>query len=145
MVRRVSAPEAHTLRETEGFVYIDIRSTEEIAVGLPLGAYHVPLSYVTAHGMQDNHEFVRVMEACFGCDAKLVIGCDSGVRSLRAAQRLIDAGFHCVVDQRAGWSGEKDGFGRTLQAGWSALGLPVSDEPDPERSYGVLSQRKNAT
>jgi len=74
-----------------------------------------------------------------------VIGCASGVRSLRAAQQLIDAGFTCVVDQRAGWSGEKDAFGRTLSAGWSALGLPISDAPDPSRSYGVLSQRKNAT
>jgi len=144
-VRRVSASEASALLATEGYSYIEVRSTEEIFDGLPAGAYHVPLSYVTAHGMQDNDEFVRVMRACFSPDDKLVIGCASGVRSLRAAQQLIDAGFTDVIDQRAGWSGAKDAFGRTLEPGWSALDLPVTDEPDPDRSYGVLSQRRNAT
>jgi rhodanese-related sulfurtransferase len=145
IVRRVSASEACTLVATEGFAYIDVRSIEEISVGVPAGAYHVPLSYVTAHGTQDNHDFIRVMQACFRTDAKLVIGCDSGVRSLRAAQQLMEAGFSCVIDQRAGWSGDKDAFGRTLEPGWRACGLPISDEPVPERSYGALSQRRNAT
>jgi rhodanese-related sulfurtransferase len=145
MLRRVSASEAHALVQTDGYAYIDVRSTEEIAVGLPAGAYHVPLSVVTTEGMEDNRDFTRVMQTCFARDDKLVIGCASGVRSLRAAQRLIDAGFVCVVDQRGGWSGQKDAFGRTVEPGWSTLGLPVSDEPEAGRSYGALSQRKNAT
>lgn len=145
MLRRVSASEAHALVQAEGYAYIDVRSIEEIAVGLPAGAYHVPLSVVTTDGIEDNRDFTRVMQACFGRDDKLVIGCESGVRSMRAAQRLIDAGFVCVVDQRGGWSGQKDTFGRTVEPGWSTLDLPVSDEPEPTRSYGVLSQRRNAT
>lgn len=145
MVRRVSAIEAHALLRDEGFVYVDVRSSEEIAAGLPSGAYHVPLSLMTSEGMVDNRDFIRVMQSTFAADQKLVIGCASGVRSLRAATLLMHAGFTHVIDQRGGYAGQKDAFGRTTEPGWMAAGLPIDSDVEPERSYGVLSQRKNAT
>lgn len=144
-VHRVSAIEAHTLLQDQGFTYIDVRTERELDAGVVEGAYHVPFALMTAQGMQDNTDFVPVMQATFARDAKLVIGCETGVRSLRAAQQLIDAGFTNVVDQRAGMSGVRDAFGRTVEPGWIRAGLPIADEVDPARSYGVLSQRKNAT
>jgi rhodanese-related sulfurtransferase len=145
MVRRVSASEAHALIRDQGFVYVDVRSEPELRGGVPSGAYHVPLLHMTEHGMQDNREFLRVMQATFARDQKLIIGCESGVRSLRAATLLASSGFVDVIDQRGGFSGAKDAFGRTLEPGWRNAGLPVSTELEPDRSYGALSQRMKAT
>ena len=143
--RRVSATEAHALIRDEGFVYVDVRSQAEVDAGCPDDAYHVPFALADAHGMHDNPIFIAVMRGNFALDDKLVIGCATGVRSLRAVQQLLAAGFVNVVDQRAGFLGAKDVFGRTTEAGWSALGLPVSHDIDDARSYCVLSQRKKAT
>lgn len=143
--RRVSATEAHALIREQGFVYVDVRSQAEVDAGCPDDAYHVPFAFADEHGMHDNADFIAVMRGNFALDDKLVIGCATGVRSLRAVQQLLAAGFVNVVDQRAGFSGAKDAFGRTVEPGWSALDLPVSYDIDDARSYGVLSQRRKAT
>lgn len=124
-----------------GYVYLDVREAHELVAGFPEGARHVPLdaSFVT-----------RVTER-FALDAKLVIGCASGVRSQRAANDLLAAGFTNVVDQRAGFSGVKDAFGRTLEKGWAACSLPVGYDVDAARDRARAddrldhSQRKKAT
>ncbi len=145
MVKRVSPTEGHALMRDEGFVYVDVRSEPELAGGVPSGAFHVPLLHMTDEGVADNREFLRVMQATFGVEDKLLIGCASGVRSLRAAALLEASGFRHVVDQRGGFSGEKDPFGRTLTPGWRDAGLPVSADVEQNRSYGALSQRMKAT
>jgi hypothetical protein len=63
----------------------------------------------------------------------------------RAATQLLEAGFTNVADQRAGFSGVRDAFGRTLEKGWSASGLPVSYEIESASDHGVASQLKEAT
>lgn len=108
----------------EGFVYVDVRTAAELVAGFPEGARHVPL----------DDAFVATMQATFARDQKLVVGCAAGVRSLRAVAQLVDAGFTHVVDQRAGFLGVKDAFGRTLEPGWSACGLPVSYALDATES-----------
>lgn len=145
MVRRVSPTEAHALMRDQGFVYVDVRSEPELAGGVPSGAYHVPLQHMTDEGMEENRDFLRVMQAVFDVDQKLIVGCESGVRSLRAATLLSSLGFTQVIDQRGGFSGEKDPFGRTREPGWKQAGLPIADEVAPDRSYGALSQRMKAT
>lgn len=144
-LKRVSASEALALMQEQGFVYIDVRAPEELAAGVPEGAFNVPYAFVTAEGTEPNRDLLAVISACFDPQDKLVIGCATGVRSLRVAQRLIEAGFQHVVDQRAGFLGAKDAFGRVTERGWQALGLPIAPEIDPARSYGALSQRKKAT
>ena len=88
--------------------------------------------------MQPNAAFLRVMTAVFSRDAKLVLGCRSGNRSLRAAHLLIQAGYREVVDQRAGTAGARDPFGQLEEPGWEAAGLEVGTEAHPERSYDAL-------
>ncbi len=126
--------------EREGYVYVDVRSVPEFEGGHPEGAYNVPFAHATPAGMRPNEDFVAVMERRFARDAKLVVGCLMGGRSARACATLEAAGFTGLVDQRAGWGGAKDPFGRVTETGWSAQGLPSAHGPDEERGYAALSR-----
>ncbi|NOY90128.1 MAG: rhodanese-like domain-containing protein [Deltaproteobacteria bacterium] len=139
-VRRVSPQEAFELLE-EGHVHVDVRSVTEFENGHPAGAYNLPLLNSSPHGMQPNADFVRVFVAVFPKDTKLVLGCRSGGRSLRAAHMLLREGYTTVVDQRAGFSGAGGPFGQVVEAGWQAAGLPVAHEALEGRSYAELEAR----
>jgi len=137
---RITAQEAKQKLD-EGYVYIDVRTEDEVDAGHPSGAFNVPVRVQTDTGMQPNEDFVAVMSACFPKDAKLVIGCKAGPRSLAAAQLLVSAGFSNVVEQRAGFAGARDAFGSVVDVGWQAAGLPVSRELEPGHSYDELRAR----
>ena len=117
-VKRVSPKEADELIRNEGYVYLDVRSIPEFEAGHPSGAYNIPIMHQTVNGMQPNEEFILVVEATFDRDTKLVVGCRSGNRSLRAAQILLQSGFVDVVDQRAGLAGARDAFGQLQDQAW---------------------------
>lgn len=138
--RRVSPQEAHDLVTREGYVYVDVRSVPEFEAGHPAGSYNVPVAHASAAGMQPNPDFLAVMTATFPRDAKLVVGCMAGSRSARACAALEQAGYTTLADQRAGWGGVRDPFGRVAEAGWSAAGLPSAAGPDAERGYGALKK-----
>jgi rhodanese-related sulfurtransferase len=142
-VRRVSPQEADTLIKEEGYVYLDVRSVPEFDAGHAAGAYNIPLLHATPSGMRPNGDFMSVVLSIFPKDTKLVIGCRSGNRSLRAAEALMAAGFAHVVDQRAGHGGARDPFGQVQEPGWQGAGLEVATEPHPERTYEALSARTN--
>jgi rhodanese-related sulfurtransferase len=136
-IKRVSPKEAQALL-AEGYVYVDVRSEPEFAEGHPAGAYNVPLMHLGGGGMTPNPRFAEVMRARFPADTKIVVGCKAGGRSLRAANVLVGEGFTAIVDQRAGWDGARDAFGKVTEAGWGPEGLP-SEMGEPEgRSYAVL-------
>lgn len=137
---RITAQEAKQKLD-EGYVYIDVRTEDEVDAGHPSGAFNVPIRIQTDTGMQPNEDFLAVMEACFPKDAKLVIGCKAGPRSLVAAQQLATAGYTQVVEQRAGFAGARDAFGSIVDVGWQAAGLPVSKDLDPGHSYDELRER----
>jgi rhodanese-related sulfurtransferase len=137
---RVTAQEAKQKLE-EGYVYIDVRTEDEVDAGHPSGAYNVPVRVQTDTGMQPNEDFIAVMTECFGPDAKLVIGCKAGPRSLVAAQQLVSAGFTNVIEQRAGFAGARDAFGSIVDIGWQAAGLPVSKDLEAGHSYEELKER----
>lgn len=136
--QRVSPAEAHALMRDQGYVYVDVRSVPEFEGGHPEGAYNVPIAHSTPSGMQPNEDFLKVMEARFPKDAKLVVGCLAGGRSQRACGALTQAGYTHVVDQRAGWNGARDPFGRVLEPGWAAQSLPSATGPDAARGYTAL-------
>ena len=142
-VKRVSPQEAAALVKKEGYVYLDVRSIPEFDAGHPEGAYNIPLVHAAPSGMRPNEDFMSVVLAIFPKDAKLVIGCRSGNRSLRAAEALISAGFGNVVEQRAGMDGVRNPFGQIEEAGWTSAGLEVSVEAHPDRAYEALSARKD--
>ncbi len=142
-VKRIGPQEAKDLMGA-GYTYVDVRSEGEFAAGHPAGAVNVPLAYMGPSGMTPNPDFVRVMEAALGKGAKIVVGCKSGGRSLRAAQALLAAGFTDVVDQRAGWDGVRDAFGKVTEAGWSSAGLLAETDAPPGATYAELRAKAGA-
>lgn len=112
---RVTTSEAFA-RMAEGYTYVDVRTPLEFAEGRPAGAINVPLG----------DGFLAAMEARFPKDAKILVGCKAGSRSLAAAQRLTDAGYTDVLEMRAGFDGLRSPFGELVEPGWSRVGLPVA-------------------
>ena len=140
-IKRISPSEACAKVQSEGYVYVDVRSEQEFAEGHPTGALNIPLMEMGSVGMTPNNDFMQVMNANFSKDAKLVLGCRSGGRSLRAAQLLIADGFEDVIDQRAGWDGVRDPFGQITEPGWSRANLPIEKEAPVENRYSTLKEK----
>lgn len=140
-VNRVSPTDADALVREQGYVHLDVRSIPEFEAGHPAGAYNIPLMHKTAAGMAPNPAFISEVESSFGKDGKIVLGCRSGGRSLRAAEMLQAAGFTNVVDQRAGWGGARDAFGQVQEPGWEASGLPTAMTAEQGRDYESLRSK----
>ena len=75
----------------------------------------------------DRPAFVAAMRARFPKDARVVLGCKSGGRSARAAALLEAEGYTAVLEQRAGWDGERGPFGEVVTPGWKRAGLPIEE------------------
>lgn len=142
---RIGPEEALRLLREEGYTYLDVRSIPEFEDGHPDGAYNVPLLHMTPAGMENNADFLNVVQLIFPTDSKLVLGCKSGGRSLRAAELLAHAGYENVVDQKAGWAGATDQFGRIAEIGWGPKGLPSSKQTAPGHGYEALLKRALST
>jgi rhodanese-related sulfurtransferase len=138
---RVSALDAHALVLEQGYVFLDVRSEQEFALGHPEGAYNVPLMQSGPGGLVENRAFIDVIRAAFARECKFVVGCQSGSRSRAAALLLLEAGYSDVVEQRAGYEGTRDPFGRAAEPGWRAAALPCSCDPLPGRDYAALMKR----
>jgi rhodanese-related sulfurtransferase len=139
-IRRVSPAEAKQLIDEEGYLYLDVRSEPEFAAGHPAGAQNLPFMHAGPGGMQPNPDFLDLAQALFPRDARLILGCRSGQRSMRAAEALMAAGYTGLIDQRAGFEGPRDSFGRVVEPGWGAAGLPV-EQVTPGGSYSELRQK----
>jgi rhodanese-related sulfurtransferase len=138
-IKRVSPSEAKQLVD-DGWIYLDVRSEPEFAAGHPAGAHNVPLAQSGPRGMQPNPDFLRVVEALYSKDARIVVGCQAGGRSARAVEMMVASGYAQVVDQRAGFGGARDAFGQISEPGWAASGLPVENVTEGG-SYAELKQK----
>ena len=138
-IKRISPQEASE-KMAAGYTYVDVRTVEEFADGHPAGAVNVPIALSGPGGMEGNESFVSVMKAAFATDAKIVVGCKAGGRSLRAAQILLGEGFTNVVDQRAGWDGARTAFGQ-LEPGWSRVGLPTEAGQPTGRAWADMKAK----
>jgi rhodanese-related sulfurtransferase len=132
-VPRISPEEALALMQEEGYLYVDVRSVQEFAGGHPRGAFNVPLVLLGPQGPRPNPDFLAVMERRFPKETKLVVGCQSGGRSIQAAAILQGAGFQNLVEQRAGFQGNGRG-----EAGWAPKGLPTDVQAEEERTWDGL-------
>jgi rhodanese-related sulfurtransferase len=140
-MKHVSVAEAHQL-QSGGAVYVDVRSTQEFDAGHPQGAVNVPLLEHDERGqMAQNPDFLRVMKAAFPQDAPLLIGCQAGMRSLKAAQMLETFGFTDVTNVRGGFGGARDQAGATLEPGWASSNLPIETGRPEGRSYDALLEK----
>ena len=124
----------------QGHRYIDVRTVQEFANGHPANAVNIPVAAPDpATGqMALNPEFLAVVEAHFPKDAPIIVGCQSGMRSQRAAEILAQAGYSNVINMQGGFGGARDQMGRTVTPGWSASGLPVCKDCGAENSYAEL-------
>lgn len=138
-IRRVSPLEAKQLVD-EGYTYVDVRTVEEFDTRHAEGALNVPIARMGRAGAEPNPDFLPVMRRLFVEDAKIVVGCAIGTRSLRAAEMLVGAGFQDVADQRAGMDGTRDPFGRLQEPGWASAGLPMARGADAG-SYDRIKAR----
>jgi rhodanese-related sulfurtransferase len=135
--RRWTVAEAHPAMRAGALVYVDVRSSAEVAEGLPEGAYHVPLFDQDGRGaMQFNAGFLRELQALAAAvaPAAVAVGCAHGVRSRQAALLLAEAGL-AVDEVPGGWDGMRDGLGRPLAEGWSHAGLPRDPAPRADRAH----------
>lgn len=89
-------------------------------------------------GRGPTRDVLRVVQAALPADARVVVGCQSGGRSLQAAALLAQAGYVDLVNQRAGFGGARDNSGRVVEPGWAAAGLPVESGAPAGRAYGDL-------
>ena len=144
-MKQTSVTEARKLQD-EGYTYVDVRSTSEFAAGHPDGAVNVPLMEPDEDTgqMTPNPDFVRVMQAVFPADARLLIGCQMGGRSMRAAQMLESFGYSNVANVRGGFGGMRDPMGRTVDPGWADSDLPVEKDQPTGRSYKDLAAKADA-
>ena len=129
--RKVSPKEASEL-QTQGYTYVDVRSEVEFAQGHPKGSVNIPIAHKGASGMTPNPDFVKVFEANFLKEAKVIVGCLAGGRSAKAAEALTAAGYTDLIDQRAGFGGTQS------EAGWVNAGLPTETTGT---SYQDLSKK----
>jgi rhodanese-related sulfurtransferase len=138
-IQQVTPDEAHKLL-SEGYRYIDVRTEGEFANGHPVTAVNVPVVFPdpATRQMIINPDFVGVVEAHFPKDASIVVGCQAGGRSQRAAELLAEAGYTRVVNMQGGFGGARDETGRTVVAGWNERGLPVCKDCGAANSYAAL-------
>ena len=132
--QNVSPTEAKELHEGDaGAVYIDVRSIPEYESGHPAGAFNIPIMQRHAMGMVPNLDFVQVVQGHFAADAKLLVGCQSGARSMHACEVLVAAGFTDVANVTAGFGGSR------TERGWQGLGFPVEFGASDDKGYAALS------
>ena len=94
-MKQIDVRQAHELQSNDGYTYVDVRSVPEYDKGHPVGAHNVPLLHydVASGGMVPNPDFLRIMQASYSTDAKLLVGCQMGGRSSQAVQILASAGY----------------------------------------------------
>lgn len=144
MPKQATVIEAKALQDS-GSIYVDVRSQMEFERGHAAGAVNVPLlDHDPARpgaGMAPNPDFVRVMQANFAPDAPLLIGCQVGGRSMRAAHMLETFGFTNLTNVKGGFGGMRDPMGRLVDAGWAESDLPIEEGAPADRCYDALAAK----
>jgi len=142
MPKHASVTDAHSAQQ-QGAVYVDVRSQMEFERGHPAGATNVPLLDHDPNSgqMMPNPDFMQVMKANFAPDTPLLIGCQVGGRSMRAASMLEAFGFTDVTNVKGGYGGARDPMGRSIDPGWMESGLPNEDGAPAGQRYEDLAKK----
>ena len=104
-------------RQRGGAVLVDVREAHERALGMAEGARGIALG-----------ELVESPASLLDANTEILLICQSGKRSMRAAQALLEAGFPRVVSVRGGTSR------------WQAEGLPMQ-EPELDADFAERYSR----
>ena len=105
--KEVTPQQAHDiLKGDASVVYIDVRTEREFTNGHPQGAVNIPVVLSDpARGMAMNPDFVKVVEANFSHEKKIIVGCQAGPRSSAAACFLQQGGFQDISNMIGGFGG----------------------------------------
>ena len=138
-IQQTTPADAQRLME-QGHRYIDVRTEQEFANGHPASAVNIPVAAPDpATGqMAMNPDFLAVVQAHFPKDTRIIVGCQSGMRSQRAAEVLAQAGYANVINMQGGFGGARDQMGRTVTPGWSESGLQICKDCGLQNSYAGL-------
>jgi rhodanese-related sulfurtransferase len=142
-IKEITPRQAHDILSADAtVVYIDVRTEREFANGHPAGAVNIPVALPDpARGMVANAEFVKVVEANFPREKKIVVGCQAGPRSNAAARMLDQAGYRDISNMLGGFGGMRDPTGRVIAPGWVDSGLPVNQDNGDGVSYASLAAK----
>ena len=141
-IDQITPREAHAALTAEAeSVYLDVRTEEEFAAGHPAGAINVPVAFPNpAGGMLPNPDFLKLVQSLLPLDKRIFCGCQSGGRSQKAAEMLVETGYTNVANVRGGFGGARDPSGQLLVPGWIDNDLPICTEIDDAHSYAGLKQ-----
>ncbi|KAL6144092.1 PREDICTED: rhodanese-like domain-containing protein 19, mitochondrial [Fragaria vesca subsp. vesca] len=87
-----------------GHLYLDVRTSEEFNTSHIENAINVPYMFKTQEGKVKNPEFLIRISSILKKQDHLVVGCNSGGRSLKACVDLLNEGFEHVTNMERGYS-----------------------------------------
>ncbi|XP_068640612.1 thiosulfate sulfurtransferase 18-like isoform X2 [Aristolochia californica] len=87
-----------------GHRYLDVRTVEEFNRGHVENSLNVPFMLFTPEGRVKNPQFLDQVSSLCSKDDNLVVGCQSGARSLLASADLLVAEFNNVRNVGGGYA-----------------------------------------
>jgi len=140
-ITRLEPKEAKAaMDETDGSVYLDVRTEMEFAQGHAEGAINIPVAVPGAGGMMPNPDFLSVVQKVLADkDRAIFCGCQVGARSQMAAELMSQAGYSNLVNIQGGFGGRVEN-GALVVVGWRDSGLPVETAVTDENSYASMKQ-----
>ncbi|XP_076919557.1 thiosulfate sulfurtransferase 18-like [Bidens hawaiensis] len=96
---------ANDLLHTGKYRYLDVRTEEEFKKGHVDfdGVLNIPNMFNTPEGRVKNPNFLEEVLRVSTKDDHLIVGCQSGVRSVTATVDLLDAGFKHAYNMGGGY------------------------------------------
>ena len=139
-VKQLTPQQASDLMQQDAkVVYLDVRTVPEFSAGHAQRGINIPAFFFQQPGQPTpNADFVKVVEANIAKDATIVVGCQAGGRSQRAAEMLDKAGYSNVSNMMGGFGGGQDQTGKAI-AGWRDAGLSVTTDNGEGISYSSLT------
>lgn len=128
-VKRIDPERANELLSLEqDYTYLDVRMEIEFKEGHVPESKNIPVMIkgTDGVGIRMNPDFVDQVRNQFAIDARIILGCQKGGRSQKAAQLLSEAGFSNLHDMRGGYHGETDVLGNITFPGWASRNLPTT-------------------
>ena len=127
-IKQIIPPQAHEILDKDSTViYLDVRTVPEFTAGHPQRGMNIPVVFFDQRTRQPipNPDFLTVVEAHIPKDATVIVGCQAGGRSQRAAEMMAQAGYTNVANMQGGFGGARDPMGSVVTPGWAQLGFPI--------------------
>lgn len=141
-IKQITPQQAHELLQQDATVmYLDVRTEPEFTAAHPQKGVNIPAFFFQAPGRPSpNPDFLNVVEANIPKETTIIVGCQAGGRSQRAAETLAQAGYANLANMMGGFGGGQDQQGNAIP-GWRDAGLPISTDNGEGVSYASLAAK----